>query len=60
MEFISAVKDDRKALLVKDTLKTLILVLIAAGLIWFYIKKKLSETQVIVVMAILIVFDLVQ
>ncbi|WP_273005343.1 hypothetical protein, partial [Leeuwenhoekiella blandensis] len=60
MEFISAVKDDRKALLIKDTLKTLILVLIAAGLIWFYIKKKLSETQVIVVMAILIVFDLVQ
>ena len=60
MEFISAVKDDRKALLVKDTLKTLILLLIAAGLIWFYIKKKLSETQVIVVMAILIVFDLVQ
>ena len=60
MEFISAVKDDRKALLVKDTLKTLILVLIAAGLIWFYIKKKLSETQVIIVMAILIVFDLVQ
>ena len=60
MDFISAVKEDRKSLLVNDTLKTLILVLIAAGLIWFYIKQKVSEIQVILVMAILIVFDLVQ
>ena len=60
MEFINAVKEDRKALLVSDTIKTLVLVLIAAVLIWFYLKKKVSETQVILVMAILIVFDLVQ
>ncbi|WP_167597204.1 YfhO family protein [Leeuwenhoekiella sp. ZYFB001] len=60
MDFISAVKEDRKSLLVNDTLKTLILVLIAAGLIWFYIKQIVSEIQVILVMAILIVFDLVQ
>ncbi|WP_370175085.1 YfhO family protein [Leeuwenhoekiella palythoae] len=60
MDFISAVKEDRRSLLVNDTLKTLILVLIAAGLIWFYIKQKVSEIQVILVMAILIVFDLVQ
>ncbi|MEE3245521.1 MAG: YfhO family protein [Bacteroidota bacterium] len=60
MDFISAVKEDRKSLLVNDTLKTLILVLIAAGLIWFYIKQKVSEIQVILVMAIFIVFDLVQ
>ncbi|RXG28963.1 YfhO family protein [Leeuwenhoekiella palythoae] len=60
MDFISAVKEDRKSLLVNDTLKTLILVLIAAGLICFYIKQKVSEIQVILVMAILIVFDLVQ
>ena len=60
MDFISAVKEDRKSLLVNDTLKTLILVLIAAGSIWFYIKQKVSEIQVILIMAILIVFDLVQ
>jgi len=57
MDFISAVKEDRKSLLVNDTLKTLILVLIAAGSIWFYIKQKVSEIQVILIMAILIVFD---
>ena len=60
MDFISAVKEDRKSLLVNDTLKTLILVLITAGLIWFYLKQKVSEIQVILVIAILIVFDLVQ
>ena len=59
MEFITAVKEDRKALLVSDTIKTLVLVLIAAGLIWFYLKDKLKETQVIIAIAVLIVFDLV-
>ncbi|MCC4214456.1 YfhO family protein [Leeuwenhoekiella parthenopeia] len=59
MEFITAVKEDRKALLVSDTIKTLVLVLIAAGLIWFYLKDKLKETQAIIAIAVLIVFDLV-
>ena len=59
MEFISAVKEDRKALLISDTIKTLVLVLLAAGLIWFYLKDKLKETQVIIAVAVLIVFDLV-
>lgn len=59
MEFITAVKEDRKALLVSDTIKTLVLVLLAAGLIWFYLKDKLKETQVIIAVAVLIVFDLV-
>ncbi|MAW93831.1 MULTISPECIES: YfhO family protein [unclassified Leeuwenhoekiella] len=59
MEFINAVKEDRKALLVSDTIKTLVLVLLAAGLIWFYLKDKLKETQVIIAIAVLIVFDLV-
>ena len=59
MELMSAIREDRKTLLVNDTIKTLVLVLIAAGLIWFYLKNKLKETQVIIVIAILIVFDLV-
>ncbi|PHQ28492.1 YfhO family protein [Leeuwenhoekiella nanhaiensis] len=59
MEFITAVKEDRKALLVSDTIKTLVLILITAGLIWFYLKDKLKETQVIIAVAALIVFDLV-
>ncbi len=59
MELMNAIREDRKALLVSDTIKTLILVLLSAGLIWFYLKDKLKETPVIVAVAILVVFDLV-
>ncbi|WP_031429118.1 YfhO family protein [Flavimarina sp. Hel_I_48] len=60
MEFITAIRDDRRAIYTQDALKSLILVLISAGLIWFFIKKKLSETAVIAAFAVLILFDLVQ
>lgn len=57
--FIQAVKEDRKMLFTQDTLRTLILVLIAAGTIFMFLKKKLSEKLVVVVFAVLILFDLV-
>lgn len=60
MEFMNAVKADRKAIFINDTIKTLILVLLAASLIWFYIKNKISENLVIAAITILVVFDLVQ
>ena len=60
MEFISAIRADRRAIYTQDTIKTLILVFISAGLIWFFIKKKMSETAVIAAFAALILFDLVQ
>ena len=60
MEFMNAVKADRKAIFVNDTIKTSTLVLLAASLIWFYIKNKISENLVIVAITILVVFDLVQ
>ncbi len=59
MELMNAIREDRKSLLVSDSIKTLVLVLLAAGLIWFYIKNKLKETSVILVLALLVVFDLV-
>jgi hypothetical protein len=58
-DFIDAVKEDRKAIFTSDTLRTLILVLLSAGSIWMYLKKKLSENRVIIIFALLIVFDLV-
>ncbi|WP_028375154.1 YfhO family protein [Leeuwenhoekiella sp. MAR_2009_132] len=60
MEFMNAVKEDRKALLVSDSIKTFVLVLIAAAVLWFYLKKKVSENQALIVLTLLIVFDLVQ
>jgi hypothetical protein len=57
--FIDAVKSDRVSLFTKDTLRTLVLVLLSAATIWYFLKQKLSEKKVIVVFAVLILFDLV-
>jgi len=57
--FIDAVKADRISFFVNDTLRTLILVLLSAGAIWFFLKKKLSEKGLVLVFAVLILFDLV-
>ncbi|TXE11695.1 YfhO family protein [Seonamhaeicola algicola] len=58
-DFINAVKDDRKSIFTADTLRTLVLVLLAAGTVYFFLKNKIKENGVIAVFAILIVFDLV-
>lgn len=57
--FIDAVKEDRKTLFTQDTLRSLILVLLAAGAIFMFLKNKLSEKLVVVVFAALILFDLI-
>ncbi|WP_299126178.1 YfhO family protein [uncultured Winogradskyella sp.] len=57
--FIDAVIEDRKSLMTADTLRTLVLVLLSAGTVYFFIKKKLSETLTVVVFAVLLLFDLV-
>lgn len=57
--FIDAVKADRMSFFVNDTLRTLVLVLLSAGAVWFFLKNKLSEKLVVIVFAVLILFDLV-
>lgn len=57
--FIDAVKEDRKAFFTQDTLRSLILVLLAAGALFMLLKKKLSGKLVLVVFAALILFDLI-
>jgi hypothetical protein len=57
--YVDAVKADRKSFFTSDTMRTLILVLLSAGVIWMYLKKKLSKNLVIIAFAILVVFDLV-
>ncbi|WP_452230111.1 YfhO family protein [Lacinutrix sp. MEBiC02404] len=57
--FMDALRDDRKMLFTQDILRTLVLVLLSAGTIFMFLKKKLSETLVIVAFAVLILFDLV-
>jgi hypothetical protein len=56
---VDAFVRDRKALFTADTIRTLVLVLLSAGTIYLFLKKKLSENLVVVVFAVLILFDLV-
>ncbi|WP_407557160.1 YfhO family protein [Winogradskyella sp. 4-2091] len=57
--FMDSIIKDRMALMSADTIRTLILVLLSAGTIFLFLKKKLSETLVVMVFAVLILFDLV-
>ncbi|WP_027136492.1 YfhO family protein [Gaetbulibacter saemankumensis] len=58
-DFVNALKTDRSAIFTEDTIRTLVLVIISATLIFFYLKEKLNQQWVIVGLTALILFDLV-
>ncbi|TYA59101.1 YfhO family protein [Formosa maritima] len=58
-QFMDALISDRKTFFTEDTLRTLVLVLLSSGIIYMFIKKKLSETKVIIAFTVLILFDLI-
>ncbi|TXG39781.1 YfhO family protein [Seonamhaeicola maritimus] len=58
-DFISAIKDDRKTVFTEDTLRTLILVLLSAGVVFLFLKEKLKEKWLLIAFGALILFDLI-
>jgi hypothetical protein len=58
-ELIEALISDRKAMLFNDSVRSFLLVLGSAALLWFYLKGKLKQVPVLIVLGGLIVFDLV-
>ena len=58
-ELIDALISDRKAMLFNDSIRSFLLILSAAALLWFYIKGKLKQVPVLIILGSLIVFDLV-
>ncbi len=58
-DFVSALKADRAAIFTEDTIRSLIIVLAAAGFIWFYLKAKLSKGVSIVALGLLLIVDLI-
>ena len=58
-EFVDAIKQDRMMLFTNDTIRSLVFVLLSAGIIWFYLKRKLSENIVVIIFAVLVLIDLV-
>lgn len=57
--FIDAIKEDRKSIFTSDIIRTLVLVLLTAGIIYGYLKEKIKQKWLIAGLAILILFDLV-
>lgn len=57
---ISAIQADRKNLLVSDAWRSLILILLAAGLIALFLFKKLEKKFLYIGLAVLILFDLIR
>lgn len=57
--FVRALKEDRKVIFNADTFRSLIFVLLAAALIWAYLKNKVNKGLAIGGLALLIVIDLV-
>lgn len=53
-----ALLDDRKALLRSDALRSALIVLVALGIIWLAIGRKLKELVVFALLGLLVVFDM--
>jgi hypothetical protein len=56
---IDAVIADRKSMLLMDTLRSLALVLVSAGVLWFFLKNKLKQQFAIIGLAVFVLFDLI-
>ena len=55
----SAIIEDRKTMLFMDSLRSLVLVLVSAGILWAYIQQKIDYTKSILVLFILVLFDMI-
>lgn len=57
--YLDAIVADRKALFFNDSLRTLVLVSIFAGVIWLFVKEKIGKLVLIFVFGVLVLFDLI-
>ena len=55
---VEALIKDRKAMLFSDTLRSLLLILISGGLLFFFVQNKVKSTAVVVGIAVLVLVDL--
>ena len=58
-DFVDAMKDDRMTLFNNDAIRSLILIVLSAGVLWFFLKAKLKQGTTIAIFALLILIDLV-
>ncbi len=58
-EVLAMIKRDREAVYINDTLRSLLYVILAATVLWFYLKGKLKKNMFLIFLGLLICFDLV-
>ena len=56
---IDAVIADRKAILLSDTIRSLVLMLLSAGVLWFFLQNKAKKNIAIVGLGVILLFDLI-
>ncbi len=56
--YLNALKADRESMLRGDALRSFIFIVLSAGLIWFYLKGKLSATIAVLGISFLVLVDL--
>ena len=58
-EILSLIQLDRKAVYNADLFRTMIFIALVAGGIWLYLKEKIKENVVVIILGLLMVIDLV-
>lgn len=58
-DFLNMIKEQRESLFTTDVLRTLVFVLLSAAILWMYLKDKVKENVVLLVIGCLVIFDLV-
>lgn len=54
-----AIIADRKEVFFNDSLRSLFLILLSAGVLWGFVKSKITQAKAIIILGLLMVFDLV-
>ncbi|MCF6306714.1 MAG: YfhO family protein [Flavobacteriaceae bacterium] len=57
--FVDAMREDRMTLFMTDSIRSLVFVLISAGVLWLFLKEKLKLSLAIGILGLLIIIDLV-
>ena len=56
---VDALIVDRKSMLLVDTFRSIVLMLLSAGVLWMLLKNKLKQAVVVIALMILVLFDLI-
>ena len=59
IDFVRALKEDRKAIFAADALRSLIIIILVAGVLWAFISEKMKRNTAFVLLGIVLVLDLV-